>query len=191
MRMAVRGTSAGGPRTDELPAGREGDLMAMNPDRLPGRKAPAAPEVAPAAPAAPAAPVPTPSTPAPPVTAPAGEPFTGLDPLTRSLVEAAPLVATTPPPVSPQPSPPTQPDPQRPPRRGISLKQPAFLVALGGTLAAGLLVLTGATRHRRAVTGHPVPAGQGARASTPSTSPILPASVPAPAASWLTAGGSR
>ncbi|MVN89382.1 hypothetical protein GO986_21845 [Deinococcus sp. HMF7620] len=103
--------------------------------------------------------------------------------MTRSLIEAAPLVAsvpvTTPPAASPT-SPSTQPDHSPEKRRRISLKQPALLVLLGGTLATGLLVLTGATQHRRTVTGHPVPAGQGPRAAAPTT-PILPPNVPAPA----------
>ncbi|WP_034383157.1 hypothetical protein [Deinococcus sp. YIM 77859] len=147
--------------------------MSMDPSRLPGRR-----------------PTPPAPPPAPPPAAPAqvqGEAFTGLDPLTRSLIEAAPLVPSAPAP-SPTAVPPTAPPTQAPPapaRRG--LKQPAVLVALGGSLAAGLLVLTGAVKHRRS--GDPAPAAQGTRVATPNPAPILPAATPAPAATWLVAGG--
>lgn len=169
--------------------------MPMDPARLPSRAQPAPiPGVGESpAPAAPVPAVPAP-TPAPvPDPAPAGEPFTGLDPLTRSLIEAAPLVAAAPAalPASPPTSPPTQPDHESPRGRRISLKQPALLVALGGTLAAGLLVLTGATKHRRTVTGHPAPAGHGTRAAPATPAPILPANMPAPAGSWMVAGGAH
>lgn len=164
----------------------------MNPARLPGRTPAAAPE--PLVEPIPVPPVPEPVvTPIPrPVPAPAappaqGEPFTGLDPLTRSLIEAAPLVADRPalPRTTPT-SPPTQLD-SAPPARRFRLKQPAFLVALGGTLAAGLLVLTGAVKQRRL--GHPTaPAGQAIVAAAPG--PALPSPVSAPApSSWLVAGG--
>ncbi|THF88475.1 hypothetical protein E7T09_04520 [Deinococcus sp. KSM4-11] len=112
-----------------------------------------------------------------------GEAFTGLDPLTRSLVEAAPLVPVAPAPPL-HPSPPTQALPAVARR---TLKQPAILVALGGSLAAGLLVFTGAAS-RRGRTGHPS-AGRGSAAAPTPTTPILPVSVPAPAATWLMAGG--
>lgn len=158
--------------------------MSMDPSRLPGRR-PSPPTPAPAAP------VPAAQPQAPAQVPPAqvqGEAFTGLDPLTRSLIEAAPLVPSTPAAAlvstaSPPTAPPTQ--AQLPMRRG--LKQPAFLVALGGSLAAGLLVLTGAVKHRRS--GDPAPAGRQARVATPNPAPILPAATPAPAATWLVAGG--
>ncbi|GGB80485.1 hypothetical protein GCM10008019_40910 [Deinococcus soli (ex Cha et al. 2016)] len=169
--------------------------MPMDPARLPSRAQPApTPQgeerPAPTAPAPASTPVAVPD-PAPP--AGTGEPFTGLDPLTRSLIEAAPLVAAAPtaPTAPPPTSPPTQPDHQSPRGRRISLKQPALLVALGGTLAAGLLVLTGATKHRRTVTGHPAPAGHGTRAAPATPAPILPANMPAPAGTWMVAGGAH
>lgn len=154
----------------------------MDPTRLPGRQ-PTAPVPAPLPTPAPA-PAPTPQPqPQRPVQ---GEPFTGLDPLTRSLIEEAPTVPVT---AAPSLSTPTAPPTQaQPPERRRGLKQPAFLVALGGSLAAGLLVLTGAVKHRRS--GYPAPAGPGARVATGTPTPILPAATPAPAATWLIAGGS-
>ena len=172
--------------------------MAMNPERLPSRK-PAAPP-APVAESAPlvaataisgggvggrAAPAPEPSAVLPPPPAhpspipipPTGEPFTGLDPLTRSLVESAPLVGTSTP--TPQPLPPTQLVRPEPVQRRL-LKQPALLVALGGTLAAGLLVLSGATKHRRMGSSRAPAAAQ-----VPAPAPIASHAQ----TSWLIAGG--
>ena len=123
--------------------------------------------------------------PAPASTTPVqGERFTGLDPLTRSLIESTPLVDSTPARTTNH-LPPSQPLTVEQPARRFSLKQPTVLVALGGTLAAGLLVIAGF----RGAT----------RRGYPSASPVAQASVAAPApapiptasSSWLIAGGSK
>lgn len=166
----------------------------MNPGRLPrrgGAPTPSAPTPAPtpvsvptpaplSAPAAPATAAPTPAQ---------GEAFTGLDPLTRSLIEAAPTVPASSAPSTTPLLPPTQ-VPAAPGVARRGLKGPAILVALGGTLAAGLLVITGARLRRE---GQPARAGQPTRAAAPNLTlnppaPILPVNVPAPSA-WLVAGG--
>ncbi len=112
--------------------------------------------------------------------APEVTPFTGLDPLTKSLIESVPIVPAQS--ISTQTSSPTQPTPQE---RVLGLKKPTVLVALGGTLAAGLLLLMGAKL------GHPAKAiGQGATAvTTPTPKAFVPHTMPV-SQSWLIAGSS-
>lgn len=161
--------------------------MPMNADRLAAKRRPTANTVveAPAQPAVAALPAPAPvvvqeRTPSTPVQ---GEPFTGLDPLTRSLVESAPLVPSTP--ARSETSPPSQPVAQ--PARRFTLKQPTVLVALGGSLAAGLLVIAGFRGAARR--GYP-PRTPAVPASV-TAPPALPAPAPSVTSSWLIAGGSR
>lgn len=162
--------------------------MAMDPNRLPGRQKIEPPTPAPIPTPAPTptpapepAPVPAPA-PEQTVTAPAGETFTGLDPLTRSLVEAAPLVTSSVATATTPTTPPTQRVTESPKGdRRFPLRTPAFLVALGGTFAAGLLVLTGARRQKSL--GQPT-AGTGTVSTIPTPMPT-----PVPTGSWLVVGG--
>lgn len=179
--------------------------MSMDPSRLPrNRPAPAAPLPAPvkaapvikvkpkkpvsvavapvvaAAPVLPALPVPAAPT--------SGQPFQGLDPLTAELVQSAPLIpvgATAPP--SPAQSPVSEPG--RPALRA-GFKAPTVLVALGGAVAAGLLLITG----YRALSGQSAAAGRTSATPIPQIyNPAPPgpsiANLPTPSA-WLKAGGS-
>lgn len=117
---------------------------------------------------------------------PIKETFEGLDPLTSSLVMAAPLVPVEKVAVRPKSQPIEEPEKAVPEKENLKIKKPVFLMAAAGGLAAGLLLFLGMKGRGQAI---PAPNMGPSTANIPLNPPT-----PAPATSnegWTVAGGRR